>query len=150
MGLVMSPLEERTFCCQTFWLGAIQKQPSILSPSPSLYLPLGSSHVSKLKQQSNDHPICKKGVLPELPCPHQPEPSNHTREPSPCVLQVSLLFGKHPFIYMHVLVCFTVECETVCSQSCALCHRLPVLPMGGHDGANAIYSFTSCSCSSCS
>jgi hypothetical protein len=45
-------------------------------------------------------------VLPELPCPHELEPSNHSREPSPCVLQVSLLFGKHPFIYMHVCICF--------------------------------------------
>jgi hypothetical protein len=33
----------------------------------------------------------------------------------PRVLQVPLLFGKHPLIYMHVLVCFAVECETVCS-----------------------------------
>jgi hypothetical protein len=27
-------------------------------------------------------------------------------------------FSKHPFIYMHVLVCFAVECKTVCNQSC--------------------------------
>jgi hypothetical protein len=70
------------------------------------------------------------GVLPELPCPHQLELSNHTRESSPCVLQVPLLFSKHPLIYMHVLVCFVVECENVCSQSCVLGWRLLVLPMG--------------------
>jgi hypothetical protein len=52
---------------------------------------------------------------------------------------VPLLFGKHPLIYMHVLVCFAVECETVCSQSCVLGRRLPVLTMGGHDGADATY-----------
>jgi hypothetical protein len=51
--------------------------------------------------------------LPELPCPRQLEPSNHTEEPSPCVLQVPLLFGKHPLIYMHVLVCFAVERDYV-------------------------------------
>jgi hypothetical protein len=81
----------------------------------SLRLSIGSSHVSKLKQQTNGHPTWKDGVLPQLPCPHQLEPSKHTREPSPRVLQVPLLFGKHPFIYMHVLVCFMVECETVCN-----------------------------------
>jgi hypothetical protein len=48
--------------------------------------PLDSYHVSKLKQQSNGHLIHKKSVLPELSCPHQLEPSNHTREPSPRVL----------------------------------------------------------------
>jgi hypothetical protein len=102
-------------------------------------LPLGSSHVSKLKQQSNGRPMHKEGVLPKLPCPHQLEPSNHTGEPSPCVLQVLLLFGKHPLIYMHVLVCFAVECETVCSQSCVSSWRLSVLPMGGHDEVDATY-----------
>jgi hypothetical protein len=60
-----------------------------------------------------------------------------------------LLFGKHPFIYMHVLVCFVVECEIVCSQSCASGQRLSVLPMEGHDGADATYSFTSYNCSTC-
>jgi hypothetical protein len=52
-------------------------------------------------------------------------------------------FSKHPFIYMHVLVCFAIQCETVCSQSCVSGRRLPVLPMGGHDGADATYSFAS-------
>jgi hypothetical protein len=118
--------------------------------SISLSLPLGSSHVSKLKQQSKDHPTHKEGVLPELPCPRQLEPSHHTREPSPRVLHVPLLFDKHHFIYMHVLVCFAVECKTMCSQSSASCRRLPVLPMGGHDGVDATYSFASYSCSSCS
>jgi hypothetical protein len=41
------------------------------------------------------------------------------------------LFGKHPLIYIHVLVCFAIECETVCSQSCVSVCRMPVLPMGG-------------------
>jgi hypothetical protein len=85
-------------------------------PSPSLYLPLGSNHVSKLKQKSNGHSTCKEGVLPRLTCPRQLEPSNYTREPSTRVLQVPLLFSKHPLIYMHVCICFTVECESVCSQ----------------------------------
>jgi hypothetical protein len=118
--------------------------------SLSLYLPLGSNHVLKLKQQSNDHPTHKEDVLPELTCSRQLEQSNHTREPSPRILQVPLLFGKHPFIYMHVLVCFTIKCETVCSQSCASGQRLQVLSMGGYDGADVTYSFTSYSCSSCS
>jgi hypothetical protein len=158
MGLVTSPPARwyldcfgAIFCHQTFWLGAIQKWPSILSPSPSLCLPLGSSHVSKLKQQSNGRPTCKEGVLAELPCPRQLEPSNHTREPSPRVLYVPLLFGKHHLIYMHVLVCFAIECEVVCSQSCVSGWRLSVLPMRGHDGADATYScssFASYSCSS--
>jgi hypothetical protein len=43
----------------------------------------------------------KEDVLSELPCPCQLEPSNHTGEPSLRVLQVPLLFGKHPLIYMH-------------------------------------------------
>jgi hypothetical protein len=51
----------------------------------------------------------KEGILPELPCPHQLEPSNHTGEPSPRVLQVPLLFRKHSLIYMHVLVCYEDE-----------------------------------------
>jgi hypothetical protein len=135
------------FCHQTFCLGTTQKQPSILSPS--LCLPLGSSHVSKLKQHCNGRHTHKEGVLLELPCSYQLEPSNHTKEPSPCVLQVPLLFGKHPFIYMHVLICFVVECETVCSQSCASGRRMPVLPIGGHDGVDATYSFASYSCSRC-
>jgi hypothetical protein len=33
---------------------------------------------------------------------------------------VFLLFGQHPFIYMHMFVFALVECETVCSQYCAL------------------------------
>jgi hypothetical protein len=74
--------------------------------------------------------MCKEGVLPELPCPHQPELSNHTREPSLCVLQVPLLFGKHPLIYMHVCIFFMVDYETMCSQSCVLERSLPVLLMG--------------------
>jgi hypothetical protein len=73
---------------------------------------------------------CKEGVLPELPCPRQLELSNHTRESSLRVLQVPLLFGKHHFIYMHVLVCFAFECEIVYSQSYASDWRLSVLPMG--------------------
>jgi hypothetical protein len=81
----------------------------------------------------------KEGVLSELSCHRQLELSNHTREPSPHVLQVSLVFGKHPLIYMHILVCFAVECEIVCSQSCVSGWRLPVLPMGGHDGADTTY-----------
>jgi hypothetical protein len=120
--------------------------------SPSLGLPLDNSHISKLKQQSNDYPTRKEGVLPELSCPLQLESSNNTGEHSPCVLKVPLLFGKHPLIYMHILVCFVVECEIVCSQSCISGRRLPVLPMGGHDGADATYfysSFASYSCSSC-
>jgi hypothetical protein len=40
---------------------------------------------------------------------------------------------------MHVLACFTVEGENVCSQSCVSDWRLPVLPMGGHDGSDATY-----------
>jgi hypothetical protein len=141
------------FYRQTFWLSAIQKKLSILSPSPSLCLPLGSSHISKLKQQRNGHPTCKESVLPELPCHCEWESSNYTREPSPRVLQVLLLFGKLPLIYMHVLVCFVVKCETLCSQSCISGRRLPVLPMGGHDGENATYScssFASYNCSCCS
>jgi hypothetical protein len=78
-----------------------------------------------------------EGVLSELPCSRQLEPSNQTREPSPCVLHVRLLFGKHPLIYMHVLV--NIECETVYSQSCVSGRRLSVLPMGGYDEANATY-----------
>jgi hypothetical protein len=35
-------------------------------------------------------PTHKEGVLPELPCPHQLEPSNHTREPSLRVLYVPI------------------------------------------------------------
>jgi hypothetical protein len=77
--------------------------------------------------------------LPKLTCRHQLEPSNHIGEPSPHILQVPLLFGKRPLIYMHVLVCFTVECEIVCSQSCVLGQMLAVIPMGGHDGADATY-----------
>jgi hypothetical protein len=60
----------------------------------------------------------RERVLPELQCPHQLEPSNHIGEPSLGILQELQLFGKHPLIYMHVLVCFAVECETLCSQSC--------------------------------
>jgi hypothetical protein len=44
---------------------------------------------------------------------------------------------------MHILVCFAVECETMCSQSCASGRCLSVLSMGGHDGADVIYSFAS-------
>jgi hypothetical protein len=62
--------------------------------------------VSKFKQQSNGHPMRKKSVLPDLSCPSQLEPSNHTREHLSCVLQVPLLFGKYHFIYMHICVCF--------------------------------------------
>jgi hypothetical protein len=58
------------------------------------------------------------------------------------------IFGKHPFIYIHVLVCFTVEWEIVISQSYVSGRRLLVLPMGGHDGVDATYSLTSYSCSS--
>jgi hypothetical protein len=54
--------------------------------SLSLYFPLGSNHVLKLKQQSNDHPTHKEDVLPELTCPRQLEQINHTREPSPRIL----------------------------------------------------------------
>jgi hypothetical protein len=135
------------FAAKLFGLAPYKSShPSCLPPP--LYLPLGSNHVSKLKQQSNGCLTRKEGVLPKLSCPHQLEPSNHTREPSPRVLQVPLLFGKHPFIYMHVLVCFAVECETMCSQSCVSGQRLPVLPIGGHDGVDATYSFTSYNCSS--
>jgi hypothetical protein len=74
-----------------------------------------------------------------LSCPRQLEPSNHKGESSPRVIQVSLLFGMHLLICMHVLVCFVVECETVFSQSYVSGRRLPVLPMGGHDGADATY-----------
>jgi hypothetical protein len=107
--------------------------------SHSFSLPLGSSTVSKLKQYSNGHPMCKEDVLPKLSFPCLLEPSNHTREHSPCVLQVLLLFIKHPLIYMHVYVCFAIECETVCSQSCVSGWRLLVLPMGGHDRVDATY-----------
>jgi hypothetical protein len=127
--------------------------PFCLPLPPSLYLPLGSNHISKFKQQSNGHPTRKEGVLPKLSCPCQLEPSNHIGEPSPRVLHVPLLFGKYPLIYMHILVCFTVECRTVCSQSFVLDQRLSILQMGGHDGADATYSyssFASYSCSSCS
>jgi hypothetical protein len=120
--------------------------------SHPFYLPLGSNHVSKLKQLSNGRPT-HKVILPELTCPRQLEPSKHTTEPLPHVLHVSLLFSKHHSIDMHVYVCFTIECETVCSPSCVSGRRLSVLPMGGHDGADATYSssfFTSYSCSSCS
>jgi hypothetical protein len=34
----------------------------------------------------------------------------------------------------------SVESETVCSQSYVSGWRLPVLPMGGHDGEYSIYS----------
>jgi hypothetical protein len=37
-----------------------------MSPSPSLYLPLDSNHVSKLKQQSNGRPMRKEHVLPKI------------------------------------------------------------------------------------
>jgi hypothetical protein len=124
-----------------------------MSPSPSLCLPLGSIHVSKLKQQSNGRPTRKESVLPELPYPRQLEPTNHTREPSPRALPMPLLFGKYHLIYMYILVYFAVKCETVYSQSCVSGQRLSVLPMGGHDGADATYScssFASYSCSSCS
>jgi hypothetical protein len=124
-----------------------------MCPSTSLCQPLGNNLVSKLKQQSNGHPKRKEGVLSELPCPRQLELSNHTREPSPHVLQVPLIFGKLTLIYLHVYVCFMVECETVCSQSCVSGWRFSVLPMGGYDGVDATYScssFTSYSCSSCS
>jgi hypothetical protein len=40
------------------------------------------------------------------------------------------IFGKHLLIYMHVYVCFAVECETMCNQSCISSQRLPVLLMG--------------------
>jgi hypothetical protein len=81
----------------------------------------------------------KKDVLPKLSCPRQLEPNNHIGDPSPRVLQVPLLFNKHPLIYVHILVYFTVECKTVCSQSCVSSRGLLVLPMGGHDGADATY-----------
>jgi hypothetical protein len=45
----------------------------------------------------------------------------------------------------------SVECETVC-QSSVLSWRLPVLPIGGHDGADVTYSYSSFGsyrCSSC-
>jgi hypothetical protein len=84
MGLVMSPPAR----CYLDYFDAI------LSPSPSLCLTLGSSHVSKLKQQSNGRPTHMEGVLPELLYPRQLESSNHTKEPSTRTLQVSLLFDK--------------------------------------------------------
>jgi hypothetical protein len=141
MGLMTSP----TTRCYLDYFGTIFSPPNFLAMrhtkvaihSASLCLPLGSSYVSKLKQQSNNHPTCKDGVLPEMP--RQLELSNHIGEASPRVLQVPLLFGKHPLIYMHVLVCFAVECETVCSQSCISGWRLPILPMRAHDGADATY-----------
>jgi hypothetical protein len=37
----------------------------------------------------------------------------------------------------------SVECEPVCNQSYILDWRLPVLSMGGHDGADATYSYSS-------
>jgi hypothetical protein len=83
------------------WAPHKSSHPFSLSP------PIGSYHVSKFKQQSDDRPTCKEGVLPELPCPRQLEPSNHKREPSLRVVQVPLLFGKHPFIYMHVCIWFS-------------------------------------------
>jgi hypothetical protein len=69
--------------------------PFSLSLSPST---LGS-YVSKLKQQSNDYPTRKESVLYEFSYPRQLEPNNHTSEPSSCVLQVPLIFGKHHFIH---------------------------------------------------
>jgi hypothetical protein len=53
--------------------------------SLALFL-LGSHHVSKLKQHSNDYLTRNESVLPELSCPRQLESSNHPREPSPRVL----------------------------------------------------------------
>jgi hypothetical protein len=79
--------------------------------------------------------MCKEGVLPKLSCPHQLEPSNHTSEHSPRVLQVPLLFGKCPMFYF----CFAVECENVCSQFCVSGRRLLVFSMGGHDETDATY-----------
>jgi hypothetical protein len=73
-----------------------------------------------MSQSSNNRecPTRKEGILSELSYPRQLEPSNHRGEPSPRVLQVPILFDKHHLIYIHVLVYFAVECETVCSQSC--------------------------------
>jgi hypothetical protein len=90
------------FCRQNF-VAAFHTKVAIHSLSLS---PLSSCHVSKVKQQSNSCPTRKEGVLPELQCPSELELSNHTREPSPHVLHVPLLFGKDTFIYMHVCICF--------------------------------------------
>jgi hypothetical protein len=77
----------------------------VMSPPAYCYLDyFGAIFPAKLKQQSNGRPTCKEGVLPELPCPRQLEPCNHTREPSSRVLHVPLLFGKHSLICM-VSVC---------------------------------------------
>jgi hypothetical protein len=95
----------RMFWHQNFMAGCHTKVAiNYLSLSPSL---LGSYHVSKLKQQRDDHPMRKESLLPELPCTCQLKPSNHIRESSPRVLQVPLFFGKHHFKYMHVCVCFS-------------------------------------------
>jgi hypothetical protein len=149
----LSDISSRPFLPRVFWrhflppkfCGRAPRKSSHLFSLPSL----GSYHVSKLKQQSNDCLTCKEGVLSELSYPHQLEPSNHTREPSPCVLQVPPLFGKHHLIYMHVFI-VSVECETVCSQSCVLGSRLSVLPMAEHNGADATYSYNSFTSYSCS
>jgi hypothetical protein len=58
--------------------------------SPSLPLsPL--RQLSCLKAQTIEQwpSHTKESVLPELPCPHQLEPSNHTREPSPHIYSTS-------------------------------------------------------------
>jgi hypothetical protein len=129
MGLVTSPLAYCYLNCFDGKKNLAERHTKVAIHSVSLSLPLSPLRQQpclKAQTQSNDRPTCKKVVLPELPCPCQLEPSNHTREHSLHVLQVPLLFGKHRFIYMHVLVSFAVECETVCSQSCASGQRLPV------------------------
>jgi hypothetical protein len=139
------------WCRQNFVDGLDTK---VVIHSASLSLPLSLSlflslldsyHVSKLKQQRNGPPTCKESVLPELSYPCQLEPSNQTRESSPRVLQVPLLFGKNHFI--HVCVYFSWVWDY---KSCVSGWRLSVLPMGGHDGVDATYSYSSFGSYKCS
>jgi hypothetical protein len=69
------------------------------------------------------------------------------------------MFYKCPYFLVSILsyTCIfmfaLVECKVVCSQSCVLGSRLPVLPMKEHDGADSTYFcsyFASYNCSSCS
>jgi hypothetical protein len=57
--------------------------------------PLGSCHVSKVQQSSHAQGGCIVWIIISA----STEPSNHTRGPSPRVLQVPLLFGRHPFYH---------------------------------------------------
>jgi hypothetical protein len=75
---------------------------------------------------------------------------------APTQENVHHMFYNCPYFLVSILwytcmfVFSSVECEIVCSQSCVLDWRLPVLPIGGHHGVATTYSYSSFAFYSCS